>query len=70
MHTFETPGPTNLRVELGAGECHIRAEQTDTTTVELVPTHVADRRQESPPSKDVGHGGVFGGPLETRGCGA
>ncbi len=46
MHTFETPGPTNLRVELGAGECHIRAEQTDTTTVELVPTHGDSHAQE------------------------
>lgn len=36
MHTFHTPGPTRLRVELGAGACHIRGEETDTTTVELV----------------------------------
>jgi DUF4097 and DUF4098 domain-containing protein YvlB len=46
MHTFSTPGPTNLRVELGAGECQIRAEQTDTTTVELVPTHDDGQAQE------------------------
>lgn len=46
MHTFATPGPTNLRVELGTGECHVRAEQTDTTTVELVPTHGDSQAQE------------------------
>ena len=46
MHTFSTPGPTNLRVELGSGECQIRAEQTDTTTVELVPMHDDGYAQE------------------------
>lgn len=36
MHSFPTPGPTNLRIEFGTGSCHLRATDTDTTTVELV----------------------------------
>lgn len=37
VHTFHTPSPVNLRVEFRQGEVDIRAEQTDTTTVELAP---------------------------------
>jgi hypothetical protein len=46
MNTFHTPGPTRLRVELGAGACHIRAEETDTTSVELVARHGDGHAQE------------------------
>ncbi len=46
MHTFATPEPITLHVELGAGECQVRAEQTDTTTVELVATHGDSHAQE------------------------
>jgi DUF4097 and DUF4098 domain-containing protein YvlB len=46
MYTFPTPGPTNLRVELGVGRCNIRAEDTDTTTVELVAIHGDSHAQE------------------------
>lgn len=35
MHTFSTPNPVKLRVELWEGSIRLRAEQTDTTTVEL-----------------------------------
>jgi DUF4097 and DUF4098 domain-containing protein YvlB len=35
--TFHTPGPVRLRVELSEGSVDVRAEQTDTTSVELVP---------------------------------
>jgi DUF4097 and DUF4098 domain-containing protein YvlB len=35
MHTFETPNPVNLRVELWAGSVEITAADTQTTTVEL-----------------------------------
>jgi DUF4097 and DUF4098 domain-containing protein YvlB len=35
MHTFETPSPVNLRVELWQGSVDISAEDTQTTTVEL-----------------------------------
>jgi DUF4097 and DUF4098 domain-containing protein YvlB len=37
MHTFETPRPVALRVELYVGRVEIRAEETDRTTVELEP---------------------------------
>jgi DUF4097 and DUF4098 domain-containing protein YvlB len=39
MHTFETPGPVSLRVELWQGEVDVTAEDTQTTTVELIPAH-------------------------------
>jgi DUF4097 and DUF4098 domain-containing protein YvlB len=39
MHTFSTPKPVNLRVELWVGRVDITAEDTDTTTVELSPLH-------------------------------
>jgi DUF4097 and DUF4098 domain-containing protein YvlB len=35
MHTFETPNPVTLRVELWQGSVDVTAEDTDTTTVEL-----------------------------------
>jgi DUF4097 and DUF4098 domain-containing protein YvlB len=35
MHTFETPNPVNLRVELWQGSVDITAEDTQTTTVQL-----------------------------------
>jgi DUF4097 and DUF4098 domain-containing protein YvlB len=35
MHTFETPGPVNLRVELWQGSVDVTADDTQTTTVEL-----------------------------------
>jgi DUF4097 and DUF4098 domain-containing protein YvlB len=39
MFTFSTPSPVSLRVELWQGSVDIRAEETDTTTVELIPGH-------------------------------
>jgi len=35
MHTFETPHPVNLRVELWVGSVDVTAADTQTTTVEL-----------------------------------
>ncbi len=46
MQTFPTPTPVNLRVELQMGECHIRAEQTETTTVELEAAHGDSHAQD------------------------
>jgi DUF4097 and DUF4098 domain-containing protein YvlB len=37
MHTFSTPQPVRLRVEVWEGTITVLAEETDTTTVELVP---------------------------------
>ncbi len=37
MHTFHTPVPVSLRVEIWQGSVRVQAEQTDTTTVELSP---------------------------------
>ncbi len=37
MTTFHTPEPVKLRVELSEGSVEVRAEGTDTTSVELVP---------------------------------
>ncbi len=37
MHTFETPGTVNLKVELWQGEVKVYAEERSTTTVELEP---------------------------------
>jgi DUF4097 and DUF4098 domain-containing protein YvlB len=48
MHTFATPGPTNLRVEHWQGRVLIRAEETDTTTVELIPV-----RRDEPAAQDI-----------------
>ncbi|HET8595203.1 MAG TPA: DUF4097 family beta strand repeat-containing protein, partial [Intrasporangium sp.] len=36
-HTFTTPGPIRLRMELLAGDVTVRATQTDLTTVRLTP---------------------------------
>jgi DUF4097 and DUF4098 domain-containing protein YvlB len=45
MHTFSTPQPIRLRVELWEGTITVLAEQTDTTTVELVPEPGSDTSQ-------------------------
>jgi DUF4097 and DUF4098 domain-containing protein YvlB len=37
MQTFSTPQPVRLRVEVWEGDITVLAEETDTTTVELVP---------------------------------
>lgn len=37
MTSFHTPGPVRLRVEVPEGSVEVRAEHTDTTTVELEP---------------------------------
>ncbi len=37
MHTFHTPSPIRLRVQLWEGSITVHAEETDTTTVELAP---------------------------------
>jgi DUF4097 and DUF4098 domain-containing protein YvlB len=39
MHTFSTPNPVQLRVELWQGRLSVEATETDTTTVELRPLH-------------------------------
>ncbi len=38
MHSFHTPEPVDLRVELWQGKVNVVADDTDTTTVELLPT--------------------------------
>lgn len=38
MHTFHTPNPVQLRVELWQGQLNVHAGDTDTTTVELRPS--------------------------------
>src|SRR5258706_11886103 len=35
QHTFETPSPIRLRLELGKGHVRLRAEETASTRVEL-----------------------------------
>jgi len=37
MHTFDTPSPVNLKVELWQGEVKVYAEDRATTTIELGP---------------------------------
>ncbi len=37
MHTFETPSPVNLKVELWQGQVTVHATDTTTSTVELEP---------------------------------
>jgi DUF4097 and DUF4098 domain-containing protein YvlB len=37
MYTFNTPDPVDLRVELWQGQVNVVADDTDTTTVELLP---------------------------------
>jgi DUF4097 and DUF4098 domain-containing protein YvlB len=39
MHTFDTPGPVQLRASLGAGDLDIQARDTAETTVELSPAN-------------------------------
>ncbi len=39
MHTFETPAPARLRVEIPHGHIRVLAEERDTTSVELVAIH-------------------------------
>jgi DUF4097 and DUF4098 domain-containing protein YvlB len=46
MHTFHTPNPVNLRVELWQGRVDVQAEDTDTTTVELLPLHADPGAQD------------------------
>ncbi len=46
MHTFDTPGPTNLKVELWQGQVKVFAEETTTTTVELEPLRGDSAAQE------------------------
>ncbi len=41
MHAFETPGPTALAVQAGAGRVTISAEDTTRTTVDLTPLDAA-----------------------------
>ena len=41
MHTFETPAATGLTVRSGAGQVTITAEDTQQTTVELIPLNSA-----------------------------
>lgn len=36
MHTFQTPQPVQLRVELWVGKIEVTASETDSTTVELI----------------------------------
>ena len=46
MHTFETPQPVRLRVELWQGRVTVNAADTTTTTVELEPIHGDNGAQE------------------------
>jgi DUF4097 and DUF4098 domain-containing protein YvlB len=46
MHTFDTPGPINLQVELWVGRVDIHAEETAQTTVDLQPMHGDSTAQE------------------------
>lgn len=39
MHSFHTPAPIRLRVKLWEGSISLVADETDTTTVDLVPEH-------------------------------
>lgn len=46
MHTFDTPGPVNLKVELQQGLISVLARDTTTTTVELEPLSRDSAAQE------------------------
>ncbi|MBA3233794.1 MAG: DUF4097 family beta strand repeat protein [Propionibacteriales bacterium] len=46
MHTFHTPIPVNLKVELWQGDVRVDAELTDTTTIELEPMRGDSAAQE------------------------
>lgn len=39
MHTYQTPGPIDLKVEIGAGRVDLSTTETTTTTVELEAMH-------------------------------
>ncbi|MGI8887541.1 MAG: DUF4097 family beta strand repeat-containing protein [Nocardioidaceae bacterium] len=45
MHTFQTPSPVQLRAQVWEGSLSVLAEDTDTTTVELVPERGSDGAQ-------------------------
>ena len=75
MHTFETPRPVHLRVELYVGRVTITAEQTDQTTVELKPRdrqaeELLERSRVEQVGDEIrvivpkGRGGLFGGKSE------
>ena len=49
MHTFHTPFPVRLRVELWEGSITVVAEHTDTTTVEMEP----EDGDHSSPAQDL-----------------
>ena len=79
MHTFNTPGPIDLRVELWQGEVNVVADETDTTTVELVPlrndaaardavdnARVEQRGNEVVVLMPKAKGGLFRGRAEVR----
>jgi DUF4097 and DUF4098 domain-containing protein YvlB len=46
MHTFATPTPVRLRVELWQGRLMVEAVETDQTTVDLRPLHGSGGAQE------------------------
>ena len=46
MHTFDTPSPVNLKVELWQGQINVLARDTQTTTVELEALHGDSTAQE------------------------
>ena len=79
MHTFNTPGPIDLRVELWQGEVSVVADDTDTTTVELTPlrndaaardavenARVEQRGNEVVVLMPKAKGGLFRGRAEVR----
>ncbi|MEJ7708232.1 MAG: DUF4097 family beta strand repeat-containing protein [Nocardioidaceae bacterium] len=46
MHSFSTPGPVRLRAQLWEGSISVVADETDTTTVDLVPEHGDEAAQD------------------------
>ena len=46
MHTFHTPDPVSLRVELIAGKIEVTAAETDSTTVELIAISGGEAAQD------------------------
>src|ERR1700710_2287272 len=46
MHTFTTPTPVRLRVELWQGRLRVEAVETDQTTVDLRPLHSSAGEQD------------------------
>lgn len=57
MHTFSTPTPVTLRVELWQGEVVVHARDTATTTVELEPLHGDSSTQDLIDGARVEHSG-------------